>query len=617
MCAGIFEKNLEAMEKWYPDFAGLVRGKEEIADDTKVWPEHSWDGEVIFRIEKEGRMLYLGGKRRAKKPVEMWLERLGKLPKYVPVFLFGIGSGAYLKALVDSTKEEVNIVVYEPSVQIFLKALHEIDLSKEIKNRPIAFIVEEINPEEFEAVMDKVLVFENVGFLKEEIHPNYKEWYAEQLTGKVRLLQRKVEKIMMNENTGKSFSAHLASNILNNLKYVCEGYNLKELARRIPTDKPAILVSAGPSLNKNVHELKRAKNKAFIVAVDTALKPLIKEGIRPDLFVTIDAKKPFQLVDIERAETVPVAAPTCALHTIIEHQKGKKIFYNDSYAIPSHIYHMNGKEFPGVGRGGGSVACSAFSMLFKMGFGTIILVGQDLAYSDNKSHADGTFLEKMPEEDTKNMIMVKGNYVDKIPTRRDFRSFLEWFNDYIKGAKEHREFRAINATEGGAYIEGTELYALKDIIDEACHEEVDFEERIRQMEPAFSEEERKKAVEYLHSIPREYEEIKKAAKLLEKSYRKLHKLSDSGNMGQEEAKRVLKRIKKLTKKCKEREAYQLVDMTMANADYIIRSEYFYEGESSESEIKEIARKGILYNQVLQECAELLKGLAEKTLLPIT
>ncbi len=61
----------------------------------------------------------------------------------------------------------------------------------------------------------------------------------------------------------------------------------------------------------------------------------------------------------------------------------------------------------------------------------------------------------------------------------------------------------------------------------------------------------------------------------------------------------------------------MIDMTMATADYIIRSEYFYEGESSEAEIKEIARKGILYNQVLQECAELLKQMAEEALLPIT
>lgn len=612
----IFEKNLEAMEAWYPDFAALIREKKESEDGTKVWAELSWDGEVIFRIQREGRTLYLGGKRNAKKPIEMWLERIGKLPESAPVFLFGIGSGAYLKALVGNTKKEVNIVIYEPSAQIFLKLLHEIDLSEEIKNRPLAFIVEEINAEEFEPVMAKVLVFENIEFLKEEIHPNYKEWYAEKLMEKVKLLQRRVEGIMMNQNTGKLFSAYIANNVLSNLKYICDGYHTKGLAQAIQSGTPAILVSAGPSLNKNIHDLKKAKNKAFILAVDTALKPLMKAGIQPDAFVTIDARKPFQLVDAEGIEKIPVIAPACASNKIIEHQKGKKIFYNDGYSIPYHMYSLNGQVFPEVSTGG-SVACSAFSLLYKMEFQTIILVGQDLAYSDSKSHADGTFQDKMPIEDTKNMVMVKGNYVDEVPTRRDFRSFLEWFNMYIKGAKEHQEnFRVINATEGGAYIEGTELCTLKEAIQEVCQEEFDFSLKIKQMEPAFSEEERKKAIEYLHSIPKEYEEIKKAAKLLETSYRKLQKLSNSGNMGQKEAGKLLKRIKKLTKKCREKDAYQLIDMTMMDADYIIRSEYFYEGESHEAEVKEIARKGILYNQVLQECAELLKGIADEKLLPI-
>ena len=80
----IFEKNLKAMEKWYPDFADLIRQKKYKEDDTKVWTEQSQDGEVIFCIEREGKKLYLGGKRNAKKSVELWQERLGKIHKYAP-----------------------------------------------------------------------------------------------------------------------------------------------------------------------------------------------------------------------------------------------------------------------------------------------------------------------------------------------------------------------------------------------------------------------------------------------------------------------------------------------------------------------------------------------------
>ena len=304
MSKEIFEKNLTAMEKWYPTFAEMIREKTDIEDDTKVLVETSWDGEKLFRIQKDGRTLYLGGKRNAKEPIAMWLERLGKLPKYAPVFLFGIGSGSYLKALADNTEKEVNIVVYEPSIRIFLKTLEEVDLSTEIENRPIAFVVEELNDGEFEPVMNRVLVFENLEFFREEIHPNYKEWYAEKIIEKVRLLQRTTERMIVDANTGKKFSTHVAANIFHNVKYICEGYHTKGLMEAIPTDVPAILVSAGPSLNKNVHELKRAKNKSFIVAVDTALKPMLKAGIKPDVFITIDAKKDFHLIDAEDRKSV-------------------------------------------------------------------------------------------------------------------------------------------------------------------------------------------------------------------------------------------------------------------------------------------------------------------------
>ena len=99
------------------------------------------------------------------------------------------------------------------------------------------------------------------------------------------------------------------------------------------------------------------------------------------------------LIKIDGAETIPVIAPPTAGYKIMERQKAKKIFYYDGYFLPYSIYFINDKVLPDVSTGG-SVACSGFSLLHKLGYETIILVGQDLAFTDNKSHADGTFEEK-------------------------------------------------------------------------------------------------------------------------------------------------------------------------------------------------------------------------------
>lgn len=619
MSKSILEKNLEAMEKWYPAFADLIREEHETEDPTNVMVETSWDGETIFRIEQDGRQLYLGGKRNAKEPIQIWSERVGEIHKYAPVFLFGVGSAAYLKDIIEKSSKEANVVVYEPSIHIFMAMLENIDISKEIEDRPIAFVVKGLNEEEFEPVMRGVMTLENMSFLIEEIHPNYRGFFLEDILEKVKKVQRLVESEMVQFNTLKKLSMNMAQNILRNMKYVCEGYHTKLLLKAVSNKDAAILVAAGPSLNKNIQMLKKAKNRLFILAVDTAVKPLIKAGIKPDAFITIDAKKSPDLIKIDGAETIPVIAPPTAGYKIMERQKAKKIFYYDGYFLPYSIYFINDKVLPDVSTGG-SVACSGFSLLHKLGYETIILVGQDLAFTDNKSHADGTFEEKMPVMDTEGMEMVKGNYVDKIPTRMNLRIFLNWFQEYIHDIKEaNPNIRVVNATAGGAYIEGTEIRALDDIIEEVCKnvpEEINFTERIEALESEFTEEEHKKAVDYLKNVPKDFEDMLKDAKELEKAYQKLGKIGKSGTVEKKGCLKQLKKIKKITTKIEESEEYQLILTCIPIADYIIRSEYYFEGDTIAKETEEIARKGKLYCEVLEECIILLKGLSEETLLPL-
>lgn len=604
----ILEKNLEAMEQWYPDFADLIRKKKYQEDNTKIWTEQSQDKEIIFRIETNGKKLYLGGKRNAKDPIQMWQERLGEIHKYAPVFLFGIGTGAYLKSMIQNSPKEANIILYEPSVTIFLTALKEIDLSKEIRNRPIGFIVEGLNDTEFLPVVQGVLTLETLEYFICEVHPNYKAAFSKQLWDKMKQLMKYTERFFVNFNTRRLLQGHAAQNILYNLPYVAQGYHTMQLSKVIPHKGAAVLISAGPSLNKNIEELKRAKNHLFMIAVDTAVKPLLKHGITPDVFITLDGRKPLEL--LKGAEWLPVVSNPVARYELLDQQKGKKIFFFDGYQLPLDLYVQNGKVLPGVAVGG-SVACSGFSLLYKMGFETVILVGQDLAYTNNKSHADGTFQETMPKENTDFMINVKGNYQDTVPTLTNLKIYLEWFVDYIKGAKERGNFQVINATEGGAYIEGTELMTLKDALDEYICEEIDFSALIETMESAFTEKEKKKSFESLKDIPKQFLEIKKIAQNLKKEYQKVELIEKSGCRNSQSYQKTIKKIKKLTDKCHSYSGYQLIEETLGTAEYILQTEFFYEQDDVEAKdlILQTAGQGIAYSEVLQDCAILMQELS--------
>lgn len=612
MNRGIYKKNLNAMKKWYSDFADeLEKGQYEL-DDINIQVQKSWDSETIYRIQKDGRNLYLNGKRNVQDALDTWENRIGEVHKHAPVFLLGLGSGIYLKRVIACTDETVTVVVYEPSLSLFLKTLNEIDLSEEIENRPIAFMVKGISDKGMEQIIKQLVSEETVEFLKCEIHPNYRELFPEEILDAMKQIRKRTSFVLINNRAGVYFSTHLAKNQMQNMRFVCDGYNTRKLSEVIPYDGAAILVSAGPSLDKNVQELKKAKNKAFILAVDTAMKPLIRAGIVPDAFITIDAKKPLDLVEMDEIRDVPIIAPPTANYDIIKKQRGKKIFYYDGYVLAMSSYLAVGKFLPDVSRGG-SVACSGLSLLYKMGFDTIILVGQDLAYLNDKTHAAGTIEDDLSVEC---QISVKGNYEENVTTTATLKLYVEWFENYIAGMKKRRNVRIINATEGGAFIKGTELMKLSDAIKENCTKETDFDACIQKMESEFSEEERKVIIKYLHSVPDEFDEIRNYAKSLYSSYQKVLQMSKSGKMDKNAYLKQLKKIKKLTKKSESKSVYQMISASMAVAEYIVRSESLYEKDTIEEEGKAIATQGMKYAKLLEKCALVLKDFSKETLLKI-
>ena len=105
-------------------------------------------------------------------------------------------------------------------------------------------MVKGLNEEEFEPVMRGVMTLENMSFLIEEIHPNYRGFFLEDILEKVKKVQRLVESEMVQFNTLKKLSMNMAQNILRNMKYVCEGYHTKLLLKAVSNKDAAILVAA-------------------------------------------------------------------------------------------------------------------------------------------------------------------------------------------------------------------------------------------------------------------------------------------------------------------------------------------------------------------------------------
>ncbi len=611
-------RNLDALEKRFPGISKMIEErKEELLEQEalQIAEETAFTGEEILTIKKDGRKLYLAGRRDPMAHPQNQIQVLGEIVTNAPVFILGMGNLHYLEELADRTDENIVLLLYEPLFSVFYKQLEKTDFDKMFGKRTVAIVIGGINDDGLEGLVFSMLHGDKIPLMKYFVLPNYVKLCMESVKKFYDCLSKCASEYKMRVDTNLFFSPFQAENFYHNVQYVRTGYKASSLLRVVPRDIPAFVIAAGPSLNKNIKELKRAKGKAFLIAVDTAVKRLLKEGIIPDMFATLDGMKTAELLNLteqeEAAKEIPLLTKVTASKSLMDYHKGKKFFINDGFRYVNQIYKMNGKVLEGFSSGG-SVATYAFAFACHLGFRKVIFVGQDLAYTDNKSHADGTFQEEMPEENTEKFLMVPGNFQEEVPTLSNLDSYRKWFGDFIRNWGKRYDVEFINATEGGAKIEGTKVMTLAEAIEQECKKEVDIMACLHQLEPEFDKEAQGKILDYFHDTPKKVHEIISLAKEGKKIYAQLDKLCRSGNMDKRAYLKLLKRVKRNRKKIEENVNYDLLQQSMVRAEQILRSGQYFSYDSLEEEGLELARQGKKYMELLEEYTRIIEAYTEQT-----
>lgn len=575
-------------------------------DDIEA--EYAQDESIIFRVEMNGKKQYLNGRYAPQKRVDEWYEKIGRVNYMSSFTMFGIGSGLYLKKVIEETDPLVQILVFEPSLKIFISLLECVDLQEVLENRAIGFIIGTINEDEFQGILSRILSYQNMTVYHNLIHPGYDKLYPKEILKYGEKIKTYIGKIRVYWNTTIRYLNGISKNALNNCCYIPYHYKARQLADKIPVDIPAIIVSAGPSLNKNIKQLKKAKGKAFIIATDTAVKPMLKAGIQPDVFVIVDGLKPRHLFEIEGISDIPVVTPMSSATEVLSYHKGKKFFFGDGYPMAHFLYALGGNCLEGL-ETGGSVANNAFSLAYKLGMTTIILVGQDLAMTNGYSHADNTFQEKMQKLDLTGLEYREVEGIDgkTVITRVDFLMYLKWFEDQIK---TKTDITVIDATEGGAKIHGTTIMTLKDAIKKTCIKKVDIQKIIEDIPPLFNEKQRKTLVRYMTSADKKIMNVQKKANQGIRLYNRLEKLCKKRVFPEKEYIEVIEKIRKITLYMENEPLALTLIESLKGVDFVL-SEGIYEVEEDiKKEGIVVARQGRYMleciSMAVNEMAEILK-----------
>lgn len=403
------------------------------------------------------------------------------LKKADVIAILGFGLGHHIKELIDMASPQAFILVIEPDMAVFKAALSEIDLSPFLEKR-VSLAIGEDPLSATRIRIDTHYGFFTLSRIRFVEHypstqrtPDYFKKIKENL-------QEAAKMGLRNVATLNKFAPQWQKNILENLPTIIKSPGVNRFFGRFQ-DVPAIIVCAGPSLDKNVHHLKEAEGKALIVCVDTAIRTLLSHSITPDLIVSIDSqeKNYRHIKGVETKDPFLVIAPVTYPEVIKE--LSLPVFITD-YGHPMVDWIESFVGAKGYTKVGGSVAHTCFDLLVQSGANPIVFVGQDLAYTDGKLHTDkvsymdewlesldkfGTLETKIRERMREGgLALVEGQDGNKIMTSYQMSGWLSWFEIQIERTKAI----CINATEGGAKIKGCAQMSLKEAIGRFCKDGV-------------------------------------------------------------------------------------------------------------------------------------------------
>lgn len=510
----IYQKNINTLSNarnfLYKTICNSIVGEE---NDLVVESKIARDGNMYMNINCSEGVFRLNSSYRPLDEAKKWASNYFESNEYQKIItMYGFGNGYCVREISKHLRERDILIVYEPFMEIFLNTLTNYDVTDIIENNKIYLCVGKKHIDEFSVFFSKVVGTSNINYLHEAVHPQYDRFLTQNYREYTDFIDMHKSKIFSANMTWKSIGRVSVINSVYAIKHMERASILNDMLETMPENDTAVIVAAGPSLMKNIEKLTKAKEKAFIVATDTALKTMLKYDIIPDVMVSVDPCKDMINFEDARCNDIPLLCSFDSNKKLLKRHTGKKIYFDNPDYI-NWILDELGKKNIKLEKGG-SVATAAFMMCIALNFKNIILIGQDLAYGkNNESHAEGIIQKN---ENDKKQLYVEDIYGDNVLSRADWISYLRFF-EYI--IDKYKDLNVIDATEGGAKIHGTLIMTLEDAIKKYCNKKVDYGDAIKAIPSAFNENEIKKLNDVLFKMVGELEYIKKSlVRLIKCSY---------------------------------------------------------------------------------------------------
>jgi len=322
--------------------------------------------------------------------------------------------------------------------------------------------------------------------------PGYSALYVEQAQLLAETLAQLVQRGSINDATHRLRARTWIQDVLANLDVLRESRSFLALAGQY-RGVPAFIVGAGPSLGKNGPLLAEAAQKGLVFAVNSSARALASYGVEPQILACMES------IDVSHLlRGLPYIDRVVRAISLTAHPQTIRTGRGPLLHVFEGIPQLNGPLSALLGFSGlpvaGSVSTLAFALAQRLGCSPIVLVGQDLAYTDGHAYARGSAYEesrvrlgadgKTLEHDWCETLKSTHNQgAMKMHHREPLREVPAWggtgtvmstigfgaVRAWLESAatviaKECPEVRLVNATEGGARVAGFEEASLSEVL---------------------------------------------------------------------------------------------------------------------------------------------------------
>ena len=362
--------------------------------------------------------------------------------------VFGVGLGYHLKVL-RKKYPNIRLAVFEPMAEMISVYSNVQPLTTNEGEAP--FITS--NWEAFEKAVSQQIGQSQASGVLVLTPPPYQSLKPEDFQIFDQYVRQQIIRRAVIDRTRESTGHIFLSNLAKNANILPDLPDLMALKGKLGSIGPAFIVGSAPSLDSNISHLKEAMGKGMILASSSALKPLLKQGVRPDVVLVLESEDTSDYLRLTSDEmailgdnTVLALASSC---------------HPAHFQVPGFhkgIFHLSSGEAQLFGNGvflpqGGNSGTAAFSLAYCWGLNPLILVGQDQAYQGNRLHAQGTPGEvNDPNFGLLNVMGIGGR---EVQTDTGLLASIAWYAEAVKTIATLPNPPALfNASASGARLAG-------------------------------------------------------------------------------------------------------------------------------------------------------------------